>query len=181
MKELKERPENFYVIHYSCESLYDENEALSPKITSIAVTHYATEQTVSFSTHAIAEELHIAREQVREKFDEIEKKLLTDFYDFVRDRRDKHWVHWNMRNLTFGFEHLEHRYRVLGGANAPVIAAQINKAPHYVDEGMRACLRPKSSIILSPVLIAHQFVRNYSGGGRQVAQRHGIDVVSYPN
>lgn len=124
IKELKERPENFYVIHYSCESLYDENEALSPRITSIAVTHYATEQTVSFSTHAIAEELHIAREQVRDRFDEIEKKLLTDFYEFVRDRRDKHWVHWNMRNLTFGFEHLEHRYRVLGGVNAPVIPVE---------------------------------------------------------
>jgi hypothetical protein len=124
IKELKSSPENFYIIHYSCQSLYDDNEALSPRITSIAITHYATEQTVSFSTHSIAEELHITRDSVRDQFDEVERKLLQDFYAFIRDRRDKYRVHWNMRNLTFGFEHLEHRYRVLGGNDAPVIPVE---------------------------------------------------------
>lgn len=124
MKAIKKSPENFYVIHCSCQSLYDDNEALSPRITSIAATHFATEQTVSFSTHSIAEELHIPRESVLERFDEVEHKLLKDFYLFIRDRRDKYWIHWNMRNLTFGFEHLEHRYRVLGGVDAPVIPVE---------------------------------------------------------
>lgn len=124
IKEIRENPENFYIIHYSCQSLYDDNEALSPRITSIAITHYATEQTVSFSTHSIAEELHIPRDDGRDRFDEVELKLLRDFYAFVRDRRDKFWIHWNMRNLTYGFEHLEHRYRVLGGADAPVIPVE---------------------------------------------------------
>jgi hypothetical protein len=124
IKEVKDRPENFYVIHYSCQSLYDDNEALSPRITSIAIAHYATEQTVSFSTHAIAEELHIAREAVQDRFDDVERALLQGFYAFIRDRRDKYWVHWNMRNLTYGFEHLEHRYRVLGGNDAPVIPVE---------------------------------------------------------
>lgn len=50
--------------------------------------------------------------------------MLTGFYQFVRDRRDKYWVHWNMRNLTYGFEHLEHRYRVLGGRDASVIPVE---------------------------------------------------------
>lgn len=124
IREVRAKPENFYIIHYSCQSLYDDNEALSPRITSIAITHYANEQTVSFSTHAIAEELHIARDDVKQNFDAIEMKLLSDFYAFVRDRRDKFWVHWNMRNLTFGFEHLEHRFRVLGGSDAPVIPVE---------------------------------------------------------
>lgn len=124
IQALKSKPENFYFIHYSCQSLYDDNEALSPRITSIAITHLASEQTVSFSTHSIAEELHIPRESVIEKFDLVEKKLLTDFYRFIRDRRDKFWVHWNMRNLTFGFEHLEHRYRVLGGEDASIIPVE---------------------------------------------------------
>lgn len=124
IKEIKEKPENFYIIHYSCQSLFDDNEALSPRITSIAITHYATEQTVSFSTHSIAEEMHIQRDAVRDRFDDVERKLLQDFYAFIRDRRDKYWIHWNMRNLTYGFEHLEHRYRVLGGNDAPVIAVE---------------------------------------------------------
>lgn len=124
ISETKAHPENFYVIHYSCQSLYDDNDALSPRITSIAITHYATEQTVSFSTHAIAEELHIPREFVRDRFDEVERELLRGFYAFIRDRRDKYWIHWNMRNLTYGFEHLEHRYRVLGGNDATVIPVE---------------------------------------------------------
>ncbi len=124
IRNIKSHPENFYCIHYSCQSLYDDNEALSPRITSIAITHYATEQTVSFSTHSIAEELHIPRDQVLAQFDRVELELLQGFYNFVRDRRDKFWVHWNMRNLTYGFEHLEHRFRVLGGANAPVIPVE---------------------------------------------------------
>ena len=124
IRELKEHPENFYVLHYSCQSLYDDNDALSPRITSIAIAHFATEQTVSFSTHSIAEELHIPRESVRDRFDEVELKLLQEFYAFIRDRRDKYWIHWNMRNLTYGFEHLEHRYRVLGGNDAAVIPVE---------------------------------------------------------
>jgi len=124
ISSIKKNPENFYIVHYSCQSLYDDNEALSPRITSIAIAHYATEQTVSFSTHSIAEELHIPKQQVRDRFDEVEKKLLSDFYAFIRDRRDKYWVHWNMRNLTYGFEHLEHRYRVLGGNDAPIIPVE---------------------------------------------------------
>ncbi len=124
IKEIKNHPENFYIIHYSCQSLYDDNEALSPRITSIAITHYATEQTVSFSTHAIAEELGITRDDVKNRFDDVERDLLNQFYAFVRDRRDRYWVHWNMRNLTFGFEHLEHRYIALGGKDAPVIPVE---------------------------------------------------------
>lgn len=65
IKAVKRNPENFYIIHYSCQSLYDDNDSLSPRITLIAISHYATEQTVNFSTHSIAEELHIPREDVK--------------------------------------------------------------------------------------------------------------------
>jgi len=123
-KRTIKHPEEFYVIHYSCQNLFDDNESLSPRITSIAVTHYATEQTTSFSTHAIAEELGIERENVMAEFNQIESALLQRFYDFVRDRRDKIWVHWNMRNLTYGFEHLEHRFRVLGNGDATAIPVE---------------------------------------------------------
>jgi hypothetical protein len=124
IRNVRKHPENFYVVHYSCQSLYDDSQDLSPRITSIAIAHFSSEQTISFSTHAIAEELHIAREDVKSQFDLVEINLLRNFYDFVRDRRDKYYVHWNMRNLTYGFEHLEHRYRVLGGVNPPVIPVE---------------------------------------------------------
>ena len=89
-KQIRKHPDRFYIVHYSCQSLYDDNEGLSPRITSIVVMHLATEQTVSFSTHAIAEELGHSREEVLRHFDAIEEKLLRGFFEFIRDRRDRY-------------------------------------------------------------------------------------------
>ena len=115
LSEIRRNPSKFHIIHYSCQSLYDDNDGLSPRITSIVVNHFATEQTKSFSTHAIAEELHIEKQNVVPEFDKIEFELLRRFFEFVKDNNDKIWVHWNMRNLVYGFEHLEHRHTVLNG------------------------------------------------------------------
>ena len=121
LRKINKRPERFYIIHYSCQNLNDENDGLSPRITSIAVMHYKSGQVVSFSTHAIAEELHFNREEVENHYDDVERELLSQFYSFVRDRRDYSWIHWNMRNATYGFEHLAHRFRILSDENAPSI------------------------------------------------------------
>jgi hypothetical protein len=125
-KKVTKHPDRYYLIHYSSQSLFDaEVGGLSPRITSIVVRHYATGQTVSFSVHTVAEHLHINSENIQARYDKIERELLTEFYTFVRDRRDKWWVHWNMRNVTFGFEHLEHRYRVLLKAEPPSIPVEV--------------------------------------------------------
>lgn len=121
IRGVRKNPDYYYIVHYSCQNLNDDNDGLSPRITSIAVSHIKTDQAISFSTHAIAEELGLDRTEVGQKFDNVEKELLRQFYVFVRDRRDRRWVHWNMRNATYGFEHLAHRYRVLTGEDAPTI------------------------------------------------------------
>ena len=40
--------------------------------------------------------------------------MLLRFFEFVREEPDKYWIHQRMQNLTYGFEHLEHRSRYLG-------------------------------------------------------------------
>jgi hypothetical protein len=122
--EIRKHPERFYVVHYSCQSLYDDNDGFSPRVTSIVVMHLGTRQTVSFSTHAIAEELGISKSDIALKFDTIEAELLSKFFNFVRDRKDKFWLHWNMRNIPYGFEHIEHRYRLLAHSEAPSIPVE---------------------------------------------------------
>lgn len=125
-EDVKKHPDRYYIIHYSSQSLFDaEAGALSPRITSIVVRHYSSGQTVSFSTHTVAEQLGVNLEDIESRYDDIERTLLTAFYNFARDRREKHWVHWNMRNVTFGFEHLEHRYRVLTKAEPPSIPVEV--------------------------------------------------------
>lgn len=129
-KAIEEHPDRFYIIHYSSQSLFDAEAikgegALSPRITSVVVRHFKSGQTVSFSTHTVAEYLGIPWDEIEARYDEIEKELLTQFYDWARDRREKYWIHWNMRNVTFGFEHLEHRYRVLTKKEPPSIPVEV--------------------------------------------------------
>jgi hypothetical protein len=95
------------------------------RITSVVVRHYESGQTVSFATHTAAEYLGVPWDKIEARYDDIERELLTQFYDWARDRRERYWVHWNMRNVTFGFEHLEHRYRVLAKKEPPSIPVEV--------------------------------------------------------
>jgi hypothetical protein len=119
-KSVANEPDQLYVIHYSSQSLYDaDSEGHSTRITSIAVMHFATRQTTSFSVHAVADLLRIGKDEVETRYNDIEKEMLLRFFEFVRDRLDKYWIHWRMQNLTYGFEHLEHRSRLLGNPDPP--------------------------------------------------------------
>lgn len=127
-REIGKHPERFYIIHYSSEGLYDDalaQQGLSPRITSIAVMHVSTRQTQTFATHALAEELSIPKDQIESQFDQIERAILERFYKWAQDRRTSRWVHWNMRNIVFGFEHLEHRYRVLTKSDPTYIPVEV--------------------------------------------------------
>lgn len=124
---LNENYENIYCIHYSCQNLNDANEGYSPRITSIAVLHIASNQMSSFSMHLIAEEKKIDRDHIVEKYDDIERIMLSRFFEFAKKRgKNALWLHWNMRNVNFGFETLEHRFRVL-----------TNKNPFHIEEEKR--------------------------------------------
>ena len=108
LKSIDNNRENMLIIHYSCE---DFNKAKStPRITSIAVMNYKTYQVNTFSFSLACEELNAEASN-----DEIEKKLLTDFFDFVRRHGQATWIHWNMSSAMYGFQALEHRYKLLGG------------------------------------------------------------------
>lgn len=118
---------NVYVVHYSCQNLNDDIEGFSPRITSIAVLHLRSKQMSSFSMHIIAEELEIKKDEIGKHFDEIEKNMLERFFTFAEKKgKSTYWLHWNMNNMTFGFQVLEHRYKVL-----------TKKEPYHIDENSR--------------------------------------------
>lgn len=111
---LKQR-EHVLVVHYSCESFYDRADGRTPRVTSIAVRNLASGQTQSFSIHKVAEQRHIPLADIAGKYDELEKAMLDEFFDFVRTHQNFVWMHWNMRDINYGFQAIEHRYTVLGG------------------------------------------------------------------
>lgn len=116
LDSLLEQAATTLVIHYSCESFYDKTDGKTPRVTSLAVRNLASGQTDSFSIHQIAEEQHVAFEQITEHYDALERQMLDRFFDFLRTRQHCNWIHWNMRDVNYGFAAIEHRYRVLGGA-----------------------------------------------------------------
>lgn len=119
VKSLWKDKENTYFIHYSCQNLSDDNEGYSPRITSIAVLHYQSKQMYSFSMQLVAEELDIKREEIFEHYDKIEEQMLDKFFAFAAERGNAaNWIHWNMTNSNFGFEALEHRFKVLSKKDA---------------------------------------------------------------
>ncbi len=110
-----DHPEYTVVIHYSCESFYDRPDGSSPRITSIAVYNIGSGQTNSFSIHQKAEIKNYSSNDLEKYYEELEKLMLDDFYDFVKIHEKYNWIHWNMRDINYGFQAIAHRYKVLGG------------------------------------------------------------------
>jgi hypothetical protein len=116
---------NVWVIHYSCESFYDRPNGASPRITSIAVRKLDTAQTLSFSIHQVAERQRVPFNEIEEHYDTLERRMLHAFFEHVDSHRGMKYLHWNMRDINYGFAAIEHRYSVLGGT--PVIVEDDKK------------------------------------------------------
>jgi hypothetical protein len=110
---IQEEKSLYFIIHYSCESFYGITDGRTPRITSIAVRSYKSGQTDSFSIHKTAEIQHITN--ISEHYDELERKMLDNYFEYIRIHQDYKWIHWNMRDINYGFKAIEHRYQVLGG------------------------------------------------------------------
>jgi hypothetical protein len=115
LRDLLSHPGGVIVVHYSCESFYDRPDGSSPRITSIAARNLESGQTTSFSIHQVAERRHYSNEQLEQHYDELERLMLDEFYVYVAKHPSHVWLHWNMRDINYGFPAIGHRYRVLGG------------------------------------------------------------------
>lgn len=102
-------------IHYSCESLDNRTSGVSPRITSIAIYNMGSRSSVSFSIHQVAEEEQVDLAHIEPRYDALEKLMLDRFFAYLRSHQDAHYLHWKMRDANYGFEAIEHRYRVLKG------------------------------------------------------------------
>lgn len=103
-----------FVVHYSCESFYENATGASLRVTSIAIRNLKSAQTKSWSLHATAELLGML-DSMPTNLDTIEKRMLDGYFEFLRTHADCQFLHWNMRDNNYGFYAVEHRHRVLGG------------------------------------------------------------------
>lgn len=119
LHEIDVRKEHAVVVHYSCESFYDRSDGSTPRVTSIAVRNLGSGQTESFSIHKVAELQKIPLDQIASHYDQLEKAMLDEFGEFLQRNSHCTWVHWNMRDINYGFQAIEHRHKVLGGQPPP--------------------------------------------------------------
>ncbi|MDQ6529052.1 hypothetical protein [Flavobacterium sp. LHD-85] len=113
--KLKKENDKTLIIHYSCESFFNL-EGRTPRVTSICVKNRGNNSTKTFSIHLQAQfhkkELCCITD---EENDFLEKQMLKEFFCFLKNHQTHNWVHWNMRNSSYGFEAIANRYRILGG------------------------------------------------------------------
>lgn len=113
--ELFRQPSGVFVIHYACQSFYHGQQLKSPRVTAIVARNLGTGHSETFSLHTEAELLGLTPVGVLARMDWLERNLLDKFFRFLVINRGARFVHWKMRDATFGFAAIEHRYAVLGG------------------------------------------------------------------
>lgn len=113
LRKIEQNPTNYLLIHYSCESFVNITDGHTPRITSIAIRYFATGQTESFSLHKTAEQMGIVSEDIPDNYNLIEKEMLSEYFEFIKENRDKFFIHINMRDINYGFKAIEHRFKVL--------------------------------------------------------------------
>ena len=64
--------------------------------------------------HKVAELKNVNFSDIDENYDSLEKEMLREFYVFVKKHLTYKWIHWNMRDINYGFEAIAHRAKVLG-------------------------------------------------------------------
>lgn len=115
IRKLNSNRSSVKFIHYSCGSFTDISEGYSPRINSIAILDWESGQTTAFSIHRVAERKKISIEDIESSYDSLEKEMLDEYFDYLKDAKNVKWVHWNMRDPNYGFQAIEHRYQILGG------------------------------------------------------------------
>lgn len=146
LDDLFSNADNVFVVHYSCESFHDRREGRSPRITSIALRKLDSAQTESFSIHQTAESNQVSLDKIEEQYDQLEKETLNRFFSHLSSFQGMRYLHWNMRDATYGFQAIEHRLRALCGKDAEL---------HVVDDRDKVDLSRILQDIYGPDYICH--------------------------
>ncbi|MDQ7017093.1 MAG: hypothetical protein Q9N68_12025, partial [Gammaproteobacteria bacterium] len=96
VESLSDDSEHVFIIHYSCESFYDIKDGRTPRITSVAVRNLKTAQTKSFSIHKVAEKRSVKIVDIPHNYDDFEKEMLSNFFEYIYCRQTFQYIHWNM-------------------------------------------------------------------------------------
>ena len=179
-------PPAVWVLHYACQSFFQGQRLGSPRVTTIAARNMDRGETESFSIDTEAELARVAPEDAPANLDRLERALLDKFYQFLMANRSMRFVHWNMRDATYGFQAIEHRYRLLGGE--PVTIAETQKldlaklfvdiyGPGYGGGQPRQTLAKLNHLSLLGFLTGEEEARSFDEGNYRAVQNSTLVKV----
>src|SRR5699024_8074393 len=80
----------YLIIHYTCADF-----TKAETITSIAILHVNDQEITSYSLEKTAKELCIKETDINQYLLKIEKKMLKDYFKFVKEHKEYTWIHWS--------------------------------------------------------------------------------------
>jgi hypothetical protein len=109
------------VVHYACESFYGK---VGPtRVCAISVMHVGAGESKVFSIHkyvldnGITDSKSLLADEALYK--QAEQRLLEDFFKYAQEQGTAaRWLNWNMNSESYGFAHLEQRYKQISGQSA---------------------------------------------------------------
>jgi hypothetical protein len=111
-------PSESLVIHYSRQNLEDNESGMAtPRVIAIIVKSLDGKLSECFAIHHEAEKAKIVWDEITNYYDFLEERLIKGFVTFVKTHRNYNWLHWDMNDVHFSFEAIEHRYKVLVDEN----------------------------------------------------------------
>lgn len=117
LNKITEDPGKVLFIHYSEGRTYDdEYGSISPIITSLVIKSMDGQIDKQFAIHLEADKADIQKDQIQDSYRELEMRILNQYNDFVKRHSDYTWIHWDMKNIHFGFEAISHRYEKIFGS-----------------------------------------------------------------
>jgi len=140
LKKLTEDPSKVLFIHYSQSSTFDDDDYgnISPIITSIVVKSLDGQIDQQFAIHFEADKADIPIDGIQYSYRDLELRILKAFNDFARRYSGCNWIHWDMKNIHFGFDAIKHRYEKIFGDLKDYNEIPINNKKNLRDiiEGM---------------------------------------------
>lgn len=107
---------DYSFIHYARQNCFADAYEKGPRVVAIVVMNAESEQFAVFSLKKSAEKQDCDFFKLNDlEKDKIEHDMLQDFFEYVKNNKDKVWLHWNMKNNNFGFSAIEDRFHMLKG------------------------------------------------------------------
>lgn len=110
--------EEILVVHYSYAIVPELQEDMSSMITTIVVRSLDNKINECFGLHLEADLIGISKSEMKDFYSDLELSMLEKFMAFVRLHIKSYWINWNMKDISYGFQAIKHRYEKLTGGNS---------------------------------------------------------------